>query len=157
MQILNSPLHNSNRLLLGQSMLSTVTPKTLFYEKLDSMLLFSFASFHPAMGSTPYHFVSRRSNAIGGFRSALMQMVTREHSTPSPDEDYQEAVETSRSTSHVTTSWDKRLNSLLLLTTTMSNNLFYDKNKHVNVGYFGTMCRDWMVSVCTVLNTVLFH
>ena len=42
----------------------------------------------------------------GDVSIAVIQMVTREQSTPSPDEDQQEAAETSRSTPQVITSWD---------------------------------------------------
>ena len=45
----------------------------------------------------------------GDVSIAVIQMVTREQSTSSPDEDQQEAAETSRSTPQVITSWDKRL------------------------------------------------
>ena len=57
-------------------------------------------------------------------RAAEKQLITTEHhaykithdqSTSSPEEDYQYAVETSRSTSHVTTSWDKRKNLALIV------------------------------------------
>ena len=41
--------------------------------------------------------------------------ITHDQSTSSPEEDYQYAVETSRSTSHVTTSWDKRKNLALIV------------------------------------------
>ena len=57
-------------------------------------------------------------------RAAEKQLITTEHhaykithdqSTSSPEEDYQYAVETSRSTSHVTTSWEKRKNLALIV------------------------------------------
>ena len=59
----------------------------------------------------------------------MLYKITHDQSTSSPEEDQQYAVEMSRSTSHVTTSWDKRKTYLLLLFTTMNNhNLFYEMN-----------------------------
>ena len=64
-------------------------------------------------------------------QSIMLYKITHDQSTSSPEEDWQYAVETSRSTSNVTTSWDKWKIWLLLLFTTMNNHFFYEIDRHL--------------------------